>query len=92
MTGLVTAAAHNSMIDLFARRSKVATRAIGIAQHGDNQERFGASFCQDGCQSHRNGSGDTLALGEAVVRELESRSDRSQRTPSEADYGEHAQG
>jgi hypothetical protein len=32
MTGLVTAAPHNnSMIDLFARRSKVATRAIGIA-------------------------------------------------------------
>src|SRR6266446_2981127 len=32
MTCLVTAAPHNnSMIDLFARRSKVATRAIGIA-------------------------------------------------------------
>src|SRR5713226_2544427 len=31
MTGLVSAAPHNSMIDLFARRSKVATRAIGIA-------------------------------------------------------------
>jgi PD-(D/E)XK nuclease superfamily len=31
MTGLVTAAPHNSMNDLFARRSKVATRAIGIA-------------------------------------------------------------
>src|SRR5882724_5846630 len=31
MTGLVTAAPHNRMIDLFARRSKVATRAIGIA-------------------------------------------------------------
>src|SRR6266849_6026672 len=31
MTGLVTAVPHNSMIDLFARRSKVATRAIGIA-------------------------------------------------------------
>ena len=32
MTGLVTAAPHNSsMIDLFARRSKVATRAIGLA-------------------------------------------------------------
>src|SRR5258708_20279876 len=31
MTGLVPAAPHNSMIDLFARRSKVATRAIGIA-------------------------------------------------------------
>src|SRR5712664_2083442 len=31
MTGLVTAAPHNSMIDLFARRSKVASRAIGIA-------------------------------------------------------------
>jgi len=31
MTGLVTAAPHNnSMIDLFARRSKVATRAIGM--------------------------------------------------------------
>ena len=32
MTGLVTAAPHNnSMIDIFARRSKVATRAIGFA-------------------------------------------------------------
>jgi hypothetical protein len=32
MTGLVTAAPHNnSMIDLFTRRSKVATRVIGIA-------------------------------------------------------------
>jgi len=32
MTGLVTAALHNTtMIDLFARRSKVATRAIGLA-------------------------------------------------------------
>ena len=31
MTGLVTAVPHNSMIDLFARHSKVATRAIGIA-------------------------------------------------------------
>jgi hypothetical protein len=32
MTGLVTAAPHNnSMIDLFARRSQVATHAIGIA-------------------------------------------------------------
>src|SRR5260370_5047426 len=31
MTGLVTAGPHHSMIDLFARRSKVATRAIGIA-------------------------------------------------------------
>ena len=32
MTGLVTAAPYNnSMIDIFARRSKVATRAIGIA-------------------------------------------------------------
>src|SRR5712692_3133165 len=32
MTGLVTAApCNNSMIDIFARRSKVATRAIGIA-------------------------------------------------------------
>jgi hypothetical protein len=31
MTGLVTAAPHNSMIDLFARRSKIARRAIGIA-------------------------------------------------------------
>ena len=31
MTGLVTAVPHNSMIDLFARRSKVASRAIGIA-------------------------------------------------------------
>jgi hypothetical protein len=30
MTGLVTAAPHNSMIDIFARRSKVATRAIGM--------------------------------------------------------------
>jgi hypothetical protein len=30
MTGVVTAAPHNSMIDLFARRSKVATRAIGL--------------------------------------------------------------
>src|SRR5882724_759452 len=32
MTGLVTAAPYNnSMIDIFARRSKVTTRAIGIA-------------------------------------------------------------
>src|SRR5260370_40361506 len=31
MTGLVTAGPHHSMIDLFARRSKVATRVIGIA-------------------------------------------------------------
>jgi hypothetical protein len=31
MTGLVPAAPHNSMIDIFARRSKVATRAIGMA-------------------------------------------------------------
>ena len=32
MTGLVTAAPHdNSMIDIFARRPKVSTRAIGIA-------------------------------------------------------------
>jgi len=32
MTGLFTAALHNTtMIDLFARRSKVATRAIGMA-------------------------------------------------------------
>jgi len=32
MTGLVTAAPHNnSMMDIFARRSKVATRAIGFA-------------------------------------------------------------
>src|SRR6266481_4850245 len=30
MTGLITAAPHNSMIDLFARRSKIATRAIGM--------------------------------------------------------------
>src|SRR2546426_1227459 len=31
MTGLVTAAPHTSMIDLFARRSRVATRAFAIA-------------------------------------------------------------
>src|SRR5438309_428449 len=30
MTGLITAAPHNSMIDLFARRSKIAIRAIGM--------------------------------------------------------------
>src|SRR5215467_10564029 len=65
---------------LFERST--ATTKRGLAQ----------AFANMGARSHRNGSGNTLALGEAAVRELESRSNRGQRAPGEADYGEHAQG
>jgi hypothetical protein len=54
-------ASENCLVAIRGGRARPRGQCAFRAQRGDNEKRFGASFCQPGCQSHRNGSGNTLA-------------------------------